>query len=268
MPRGRRQSPKPVTCGNHDVEQDEIDPLLHHDGVDRAAIRDCRHVVPPVAQRARDQQPDVGIGLDPQDVRRRTLMAIGHDLRTLLTRLKSSGPSRRTPVRRRGAPWAPALLLVLIAGCRGSPAPPGGVPAPTLPPQARAMLDAENSVRARVGVPPLAWSAPLATVAQRWADHLMQTGGFAHRPGNPFGETLYAITGGVASPAEVVASWAAEARDYDPVTGVCRSVCGHYTQIVWRGTRAVGCAAVTGTVRQVWVCEYDPPGNIVGESPY
>lgn len=143
-------------------------------------------------------------------------------------------------------------------------APPSGPPASF----ARTMLAAHNAVRASVGVPPLAWSVRLAAVARDWADRLAATGIFAHRPDNPYGENLYEISGGVASPAEVVAAWANEARDYDIRTNSCTAVCGHYTQLVWATTRRVGCGVATGGDREVWVCDYDPPGNVIGFRPY
>jgi uncharacterized protein YkwD len=133
---------------------------------------------------------------------------------------------------------------------------------------ASAMLIAHNAVRTQVGIPPLSWSAQLATVAQDWANRLITAGDFSHRPGNRNGENLYSISGGFASPTEVVAAWAEEARGYDYRTGTCRGTCGHYTQIVWRGTRVVGCAVAADRYPKVWVCDYDPPGNVVGYRPY
>ena len=50
------------------------------------------------------------------------------------------------------------------------------------------MLDAHNAIRARVGVPPLVWSDQLARVAQEWANHLIDTGRFGHRPNNQLRE--------------------------------------------------------------------------------
>ena len=62
--------------------------------------------------------------------------------------------------------------------------------------------------------------------------------------------------------------WAAEARNYDYGSNKCSRVCGYYTQIVWGDAREVGCAVARGGGREVWVCEYDPPGNWVGKRPY
>jgi pathogenesis-related protein 1 len=136
------------------------------------------------------------------------------------------------------------------------------------PAMAREMIAAHNAVRKRVGTPPLTWSDRLAAVAQDWADRLLASGQFAHSHNPKYGENLYEIEGAAATPAVVVNAFASESRDYDYRLNSCRSVCGHYTQMVWNETRAVGCAVAKGGRREVWVCEYDPPGNWVGKKPY
>ena len=133
---------------------------------------------------------------------------------------------------------------------------------------ARQLLAPQNAVRARVGEQPMKWSRHLAQVAHQWAEHLIATGQFEHHLGDRYGENLYEMTGGTASPQQVVAAWAGEVRNYDLRTNSCSGVCGHYTQIVWRATKAVGCAVASHANRQVWMCEYDPAGNWVGYRPY
>jgi len=135
------------------------------------------------------------------------------------------------------------------------------------------ILAAHNPVRKTVGVPPLVWSDRLAAVAQEWADTLVKHKEFKHRPHSMFGENLFEIRGprAHASPSQVVQAWASESRDYDYRAIQCRNgsrSCGHYTQIVWRTTKQVGCAVARGDRREVWVCNYDPPGNWVGSRPY
>lgn len=150
-------------------------------------------------------------------------------------------------------------MLILLAAC--------GL-AQTAPVFERDMLAAHNTVRARVGTGPLVWSDRLAAVAREWADTLLSRKQFKHRPNSPFGENLYEIRGATATPAEVVNAWAAESRNYDYNANRCRGVCGHYTQVVWRDTKQVGCAVAQSSDRQIWVCEYDPPGNYVGKRPF
>lgn len=130
------------------------------------------------------------------------------------------------------------------------------------------MLAAHNAVRKRVGVPPLVWSAPLVQAAAKWARTLAANGKFEHQARNKYGENLFEEIGATASPREVVNSWAAEAKNYNRDRNSCSGTCGHYTQIVWRGTKEVGCASARSGNRQIWVCEYNPPGNYVGERPY
>jgi Uncharacterized protein with SCP/PR1 domains len=135
--------------------------------------------------------------------------------------------------------------------------------------QSREMLAAHNAVRTKVRVPALSWSDKLAAVAQQWADTLIARNQFAHHPHPQYGENLFEISGGSATPSRVVDSWASEASNYDRRANACRGgACGHYTQIVWRDTRTVGCAVARGHGREVWVCEYEPHGNTVGEKPY
>jgi uncharacterized protein YkwD len=152
----------------------------------------------------------------------------------------------------------PALLPVLLT----APAAGSSVE--------KQMLDAQNAVRERVGVRPLVWSDKLARIAQEWADRLVKEGTFHHRPNSSWGQNLYEITGSEYLPQQIVNGWAAEAKDFDFASNRCKEdrMCGHYTQLVWRDTREVGCAVARGGNREVWVCEYSPKGNYVGMRPY
>jgi pathogenesis-related protein 1 len=148
------------------------------------------------------------------------------------------------------------LMLIVLAGTGGAEEPQ------------RDMLAAHNAVRARLGIAPLAWSNRLAERSQNWADTLLARRQFVHRPNSSYGENLFEIRGATASPEQVVSAWAGESRNYDYKSNKCRGVCGHYTQIVWRDTKEVGCGVARGGGREVWVCDYDPPGNWVGKRPY
>jgi pathogenesis-related protein 1 len=195
-----------------------------------------------------------------------------------------------------GRPGPLLLALALLAGCNpvsvggsGPDASPGDQSSTPPDASASAMLAAHDAVRAQAlptPTPPLAplgWSNAAASAAQSWADRCT----WAHDPALGtlgMGQNLYAAgsstgTFGTDS-ATVVAAWAAEAADYDYATDTCATgkVCGHYTQIVWRSTASVGCAhrvCSTGSPFgsgmpnwDLWVCNYVPPGNVMGERPY
>jgi uncharacterized protein YkwD len=133
---------------------------------------------------------------------------------------------------------------------------------------AQDMLTAHNGYRTRLNLRPLKWSDKLAAVAQSWADSLLKRRQFQHQGLTGYGENLFEMRGGTATPDDVVHDWASESLDYDYRSNRCLSVCGHYTQMVWRNTTEVGCAVAHGGGREVWVCEYSPPGNVIGQRPY
>src|SRR5271170_4988717 len=123
-----------------------------------------------------------------------------------------------------------ARLLLLAATCSAQPS------------IETAILAAHNAVRTSLKIPPLKWSDKLAAHAQDWADTLLASDRFFHRPKSDYGENLYEITGAPESPRGVVEAWASESEDYDYRSNKCRNKCGHYTQLVWADTRRVGCA--------------------------
>lgn len=141
------------------------------------------------------------------------------------------------------------------------PAPPaqrGGAPAGM-----QAILDAHNRVRAKHCAQPLAWSPKLAAVAQDWAASLKKQGcKFGHRPNNAYGENLAAGTSGALDGESVLGMWYDEIKLYDFKSGGFSMETGHFTQVVWRDTSQVGCAMTTCKGMDIWVCEYDPPGNV------
>ena len=139
------------------------------------------------------------------------------------------------------------------------------------------ILAAHNAERAAVKVPDLTWSDTLAVHAAVWAAEMAKTGTYQHsakttRPGE--GESLWVGTAGAFSPEEMVGAWAAEKQFFQngnfpnvATTGQSQ-IPGHYTQIVWRSTTAVGCALATGNGRDILVCRYSPAGNLTGEKVY
>lgn len=134
-----------------------------------------------------------------------------------------------------------------------------------------------NLERVALGIPPLSWDPALVRSARGWADQLAATGSFRHAPENeaaPEGENLWAGTTGRFSPEAMVDAWARERRFFKPghfpdnsTTGRVGDV-GHYTQLMWRDTRSVGCALAHGGREDILVCRYSQAGNYEGEIPF
>lgn len=166
-------------------------------------------------------------------------------------------------------------VLVIVAGCNG-PRLGGGTDLDEE--QVDAFVVAHNEVRAAATpvpdppLPPLTFDADLAATAQAWSERCV----FEHSEGNGYGENLAIFSGAESTPQDVVDIWASETAAYDYDTNTCApgEQCGHYTQIVWRDTERVGCGvsacnfAELGGEGLFWVCNYDPPGNFIGERPY
>ncbi len=150
------------------------------------------------------------------------------------------------------------------------------------PQEQQEMVDRHNHWRSEVGAPNLRGSSSLTAHAQEWADELASLGcNMVHRDQDQYGENLTRIaprrsSSGqrslqAVSPTQVVDGWADEKQWYSHGTNRCEAgqVCGHYTQVVWSSTREVGCAkAVCADQSQIWVCNYNPKGNITGLKPY
>lgn len=136
------------------------------------------------------------------------------------------------------------------------------------------MVEAHNSVRAQVGVGPLAWDAAAADFAQRYVSTLAASCDLRHSASSGYGENLAAWTSN-APPTQAVAQWAEEKASYRGGGGPFRDadmVAGHYTQVVWRATTHVGCGR-TGCAKDgfTWTllsCNYSPPGNMMGARTY
>jgi len=133
----------------------------------------------------------------------------------------------------------------------------------------KGITEAHNFYRRALKLPELVWNSQLAAFAQEWANYLKSQGcRMKHRPSNPYGENLAWAMGKNLTPEEVVQMWYSEVKDYDYASNTCRNVCGHYTQVVWRNSKRLGCGIARCGNTEVWVCNYDPPGNYIGERPY
>lgn len=131
---------------------------------------------------------------------------------------------------------------------------------------AQQFIDAHNRYRAKHCAAPLTWSKKLAEVAQSWANTLRDKGCvFGHSPGAKYGENLAAGTQGALDPESTVTMWYDEIKHYKFPNGGFSMQTGHFTQLVWRSTKQVGCGHVTCKGNDIYVCNYNPPGNWEGQ---
>lgn len=178
----------------------------------------------------------------------------------------------------------PLLLALAIAACDHGP-PRVVEPRLTEAPAPRSaallrttMLGGHNKAREGLGLPPLQWDNDLVASARAYATEMARTGRFAHadQPQGPGrqGENLWTGTREAYRYDEMFGHWLAEQRDYVnmPTPGFSRTGrwqdVAHYSEIVWRKARHVGCAMASNKRNDFLVCRYSPPGNVVGETAY
>jgi pathogenesis-related protein 1 len=138
------------------------------------------------------------------------------------------------------------------------------------------LITLHNKARADVGAGPLVWSKNLAVYAQSWADHLASTScSMEHRPRSgrwkqEHGENLLIGKVGYHGVVDAVRAWESEKSVYHGAALNSSNwyPSGHYTQMVWKNTRHIGCAQAECRGNVIVVCNYDPPGNILGQKPY
>ncbi len=176
------------------------------------------------------------------------------------------------PGRQRAMKLAATLTLALAAPfAQGSTGPTNDLE--------ERLLAAHNRERSALGIPPLAWDKKLARDAAHYALQLAELGRLEHyeddpRNPDPQGENLWAGTSGYYGPEQMVGLWVAEKADFKPgifpnnsISGDLENV-GHYTQLTWRSSRTVGCAAARGAADDFLVCRYAEGGNVIGERPF
>lgn len=154
-------------------------------------------------------------------------------------------------------------------------------------------LTETNAWRAEVGAPPLVWDETIAKVSQSWAEHLKSDGCDMVHSSSAWQKEAYKAAGGpeeflgeniawacCSDPPkqdgkQVVDMWASEKKSfsYGPLGEECTShdggTTGHYTQLVWAKSEKMGCGMATcGDKGTVWVCNFYPSGNWMGEAPF
>jgi uncharacterized protein YkwD len=143
------------------------------------------------------------------------------------------------------------------------------------------MLKTHNNYRAQHGTPALSWSQQLAKQSQDWANACTpepnNPARFAHSPGAwkaGYGENLFWGAGTTGT--DAVDWWYSEGKRYDFNNPYASFTAGdqdstkevrHFTQVVWRDSKELGCAVANCGGQSLWVCQYSPPGNFNAQNP-
>ncbi|KAF7075258.1 hypothetical protein CFC21_080044 [Triticum aestivum] len=138
-------------------------------------------------------------------------------------------------------------------------------------------VEAHNAARADVGVGPVIWNETVAAYAQAYARQRRGDCRLKTSPaGHPYGENLFRGSGSGTdwTAADAVTLWVSNRQYYDHDSNTCSAPplksCLTYTQVVWRESTAIGCARVVcaSGFGVFIICSYNPPGNLLGQSPY
>jgi len=136
-------------------------------------------------------------------------------------------------------------------------------------------LDNQNSFRRPLGMDDLTWSSDLAGGAQQWAEKMASTSNFGHSPKSNYGENIVMGTKGMFNTVSLVERWTNEKKYF--IEGCTFPACSttgswekvaHYTQIIWRDTKQVGCGIASNSRDTYLCCRYLKAGNWNGQKVY
>ena len=127
-----------------------------------------------------------------------------------------------------------------------------------------------NKYRADHHAPEMQLNKELCEIAQKYADYLAKNSLFQHShdrfKGAAMGENLFMCSGYKPNGGEGVTSWYNEIKDYDFKNGRSTGgVIGHFTQVVWKGSKYLGIGIGQNGNSYYVVGNYYPAGNWEGE---
>lgn len=165
---------------------------------------------------------------------------------------------------------------------KGSIQPRNFRPSQLLPEEKELFLTLHNQLRDKNNLNRLEWDDRLADSAQAYADKLFEEDCAIYHPKTPADDEKYLHTGldgqnlsqfvysgpnkdkEVGSITKAVRLWTDECKLYDPVNPTANGV-GHFTQMMWKKTKQVGCAyrklKRKDKQASIYVCHYHKSGN-------
>jgi glioma pathogenesis-related protein 2 len=129
------------------------------------------------------------------------------------------------------------------------------------------ILTLQNAKRSRHCAPALTWSSTLAAAAQSWANGCSKGHSAPNTRPNQ-GENLAWGSGSFATASSSVDRWYNEDSQYNFSAPGFSNATGHFTQMVWRSSREVGCGSAVCGGETFWVCRYSPAGNITNPGQF
>lgn len=153
------------------------------------------------------------------------------------------------------------VLLVAAAACLA--------PAAAQTADQQAALDLHNKYRAIHGSPALIWDADIARQTAAFVSQCQ----FRMEAGLPVGQNLGVSSGRdpTGQLSAMTNMWYETGRSYNFNNPGFTMQAGQFTQLVWKSTTKIGCAAVAcnniagfGQAGILAACRYSPPGNVQG----
>ena len=134
----------------------------------------------------------------------------------------------------------------------------------------KSALDAHNKYRRKHHVGNLVLSKDLCNIAQKYAETMARTGNFAHSRGEyngkDMGENLFTCYGKKITGKMMTDGWYNEINQYNFNNPGFSSGTGHFTQVVWKGSREVGFGFAQAKNGYYYgVANYYPAGNYSNE---
>ena len=131
-------------------------------------------------------------------------------------------------------------------------------------------LSVHNDYRSNHNAPPLKLNSKLNDIAQNYAEQLAKKDTMVHSKnkmdGQDLGENLFMCGGYMITGKDMTKAWYDEIYNYDFIKPDFKSGTGHFTQVVWVGSKEVGFGAAQSESGNYYgVANYFPPGNYIGE---
>lgn len=124
-------------------------------------------------------------------------------------------------------------------------------------------LEAHNKFRKAHQSPALVWSSALASDADAWAKKIAREGRLCHDDTSD-GENVFMVCGREIDGSDPVNSWYSEVKDYDFSKQGYQTNTGHFTQVVWKGSKQLGIGKAKSADGKVFVVgRYRPAGNMM-----